>query len=221
LEPFNHNIVSAHDDGHVATGPTLASQDVAAYDPIFWFFHANWDRLWWKWQQDTNATTLATFMSTLQGSSTWLKTPFNVLPPFSETADETIDLIGQFDVNYQHPQTAAPVAKLPLAAGSFSARGAISLADATMASVRVKGISRLDIPGSFTVHLMNDGETIARSGFFQPRSCSATIRLVNRRQLRPSPLDGAAVLGAVKASLRRYAALTAPPRRPVRKARRR
>jgi hypothetical protein len=148
----------------------LASQDVAAYDPIFWFFHANWDRLWWKWQQDTNATTLATFMSTLQGSSTWLKTPFNVLPPFSETADETIDLIGQFDVNYQHPQTAAPVAKLPLAAGSFSARGAISLADATMASVRVKGISRLDIPGSFTVHLMNDGETIARSGFFQPRS---------------------------------------------------
>jgi hypothetical protein len=51
--------------------------------------------------------------------------------------------------------------------------------------------------------------------------CSATIRLVHRRQLRPSPLDGAAVLGAVKASLRRYAALPAPPRRPVRKARRR
>ena len=44
------SIVAAH-DGHLAIGGTMPMQEIAAFDPIFWFFHSNWERLWWEWQQ--------------------------------------------------------------------------------------------------------------------------------------------------------------------------
>jgi len=37
-------------------------------------------------------------------------------------------------------------------------------------SVRVKNIDRLNIPGSFVVSLLADGEPIAKRAFFQPTS---------------------------------------------------
>ena len=37
-----------------------------------------------------------------------------------------------------------------------------------LVDVRVDGINRLKIPGSFNVHLLKDGKRIATSGFFQP-----------------------------------------------------
>ncbi len=37
-------------------------------------------------------------------------------------------------------------------------------------SVRVKGIDRLSIPGSFVVNLLADGEPVAKRFFFQPSS---------------------------------------------------
>jgi hypothetical protein len=156
---FNSVIIGAHDNGHVATGETLAQQDVAAYDPIFWFFHANWDRLWWKWQQTLGATTLNGFLSTVMGSTDWLRTPpFNRLPPFSETADQPIDLSAR-SVDYEHPEAETIPDFLSQAFGSLPVGALRSLHSARKVGVRVKGLDRLNIPGSFMVHLQADGPT--------------------------------------------------------------
>ncbi|MDQ3666554.1 MAG: tyrosinase family protein [Acidobacteriota bacterium] len=176
---FNRKIIEAHDNGHVSTGPTLAQQDVASYDPIFWFFHCNLDRLWWKWQQTVSATTLAGFLSTVTGSTDWLRNaPFNSLPPFAETADQTIDLSGH-DVDYEHPTDEVTLDLVTQAFGSLPARELKRLHRAAKASVRVKGVNRLNIPGSFVVHLQADGRTISSQAFFQsrnPRACSACVK---------------------------------------------
>jgi hypothetical protein len=176
---FNADIIRAHDNGHVSTGDTIAQQDVASYDPIFWFFHANWDRLWWKWQQTMSATTLNGFLSTVEGSTDWLRfPPFNSLPPFSETADQTIDLTAH-GADYEHPAAEPPVDLAPQVFGSLPARNLKGVSSAGKASVRIKGIDRLNIPGSFTVRLQAGGTTIARQAFFQsrnPRACSACVK---------------------------------------------
>lgn len=196
---FNNGIIRAHDNGHVSIGETMSQQDVAAYDPIFWFFHANLDRLWWKWQQTLSATTLTGFLSTVRGSTDWLRTsPFNSLPPFLETADQTIDLTAH-DVDYQHPVAEAPSDFRPQAFGSLPAGALRGLHSAGKAGVRVKGIDRLNIPGSFTVHLQASGVPIASQAFFQarnPRACSACVKQgkvdidfeVDIDQLRGEPL---------------------------------
>ena len=175
-EGFNRTIWEAHDNGHMASGPTMQMQDVAAFDPMFWFFHANWDRLWWKWQQAVDATTLVKFKSTLSGPPIWLAAPFNALQPFATTAEQTID-IG--DVAYVHPPHEAPAAIAPSVVGHAMASRAFRLGAQEKISIRVKGIDRLKIPGSFTVHLRADGKTIARQGFFQPlepTTCSSCAK---------------------------------------------
>lgn len=176
---FNRDIIEAHDNGHVATGETLAQQDVAAYDPIFWFFHCNLDRLWWKWQQTLSATTLNGFLSTVTGSKDWLRnSPFNSLPPFAETANQTIDLSTR-DVGYEHPADEVTLDFQPQAFASLAARALRGLHPMDKASVRIKGIDRLNIPGSFVVRLQANGETIASQAFFQarnPRACSACVK---------------------------------------------
>jgi len=176
---FNRDIIKAHDDGHVSTGETLAQQDVAAYDPIFWFFHCNLDRLWWKWQQGLSATTLNGFLSTVTGSTDWLRnSPFNSLPPFMETADQSIDLSAH-DVDYEHPVGEITLDLQPQSFGSLPARELKGLHPADKASVLIKGINRLNIPGSFVVHLQSAGESIASQAFFQsrnPRACGACVK---------------------------------------------
>ncbi len=176
---FNSGIIRAHDNGHVSIGPTLSQQDVASYDPIFWLFHANLDRLWWKWQQTLRATTLNGFLSTVRGSTDWLKSPFNGLPPFKDTADATIDLSAKYDVDYKHPSTEKQAPLMSESFGSLPAAALHGLHSADKAEVRVKGIDRLNIPGSFVLHLQANGTTIARQAFFQsqnPRSCTACVK---------------------------------------------
>lgn len=176
---FNRDIIKAHDDGHMSIGETVSQQDVASYDPIFWFFHCNLDRLWWKWQQSMSATTLTGFLSTVRGSTDWLRTaPFNAIPPFAETADQTIDLAAS-GVDYEHPPEERLKDAVPESFGSLRARDLKRVHSAGRASVRVKGIDRLSIPGSFVVHLQRDGETIASQGFFQarnPRTCANCVK---------------------------------------------
>lgn len=168
-EGFDHWISRAHDSGHVSIGPSMSMQEVAAYDPIFWFFHCNWDRLWWKWQKSMDATNLTKFKSTLSGSPFWLDAPFHEIPPFTDTADQTIDSIGQYNVDYDQPSTDADV-RISNQRGSASAQRQVGLSSPKEVSVRVKGINRLSIPGSFIVHLMKDGTPIASNGFFQPQN---------------------------------------------------
>jgi tyrosinase len=159
--------IQAHDGGHVSIGPTMADQNVASYDPVFWFFHCNLDRLWLKWQVKVGATTLTGFTSTLSGKAGWLSAPFNALPPFTTTADETI----AFGISYDEAvASSGEEVKLGNKAGSIEAARSFSIERSAPVSVRVKDIDRLNIPGSFVVHLLADHKPIASRAFFQPKS---------------------------------------------------
>ena len=52
--------------------------------------------------------------------------------------------------------------------GSLDAARTFSIKRSSPVSVRVKGIDRLNIPGSFIVNLLADGQPIAKRFFFQP-----------------------------------------------------
>jgi tyrosinase len=157
--------IQAHDGGHVSIGPTMRDQNVASYDPVFWFFHCNLDRLWLSWQTKVGATTLTGFKSTLS-DDTWLSAPFNALPPFEETADQTI----AFGISYDTLDLGAEGVTLENTVGSVEAARSFSIKSSSPVSVRVKDIDRLAIPGSFVVNLLADGEPIAKRAFFQPRT---------------------------------------------------
>jgi hypothetical protein len=159
--------IQAHDGGHGSIGPTMRDQNVASYDPVFWFFHCNLDRLWLKWQTKVGATTLTGFKSTITGDTSWLSAPFNALPPFPTTADQTI----AFGISYEEPPTVTEEeVGLENLTGSVEAARSFKIRSSAPVSVRVKDIDRLSIPGSFAVNLLADGEPIAKRAFFQPRS---------------------------------------------------
>ncbi|MEV6979133.1 tyrosinase family protein [Kitasatospora sp. NPDC093806] len=170
--------IQAHDSGHLSIGPTMADQNVASYDPVFWFFHCNLDRLWLSWQTHVGATTLTTFLSTLAPTQNkkWLtQSPFNALKPFSVTADQTIESKVSYD---RLEPVAPPEDVLENLFGSIAATSRFAFRSASPVSVRVKGIDRLNIPGSFVVSLLADGEPIAKRGFFQPddpRLCATCV----------------------------------------------
>lgn len=189
-------IISAHDSGHGVCGETIGNQDVAAFDPMFWFFHANLDRLWWRWQQLYDGTTLNTFKNLLSGDAYWLDDPVvNKLEPFNSTSADMIDL-SAFDIDYKHPKTEViPKLSIPQS-GSILATKAFSLDSSKELSVRIKGIDRLEIPGSFDILLTADSKTIRRQTLFQsttPKQC-ATCRanaIVNHDFLvQRSEIDG-------------------------------
>ncbi|MEA2139686.1 MAG: tyrosinase [Solirubrobacteraceae bacterium] len=166
--------IQAHDSGHVSIGDWMANQDIAAFDPVFWFYHCNLDRLWLQWQRNAGAETLIGFKSTLGANTAWLSPPINGLSPFSPpaltpatTTDETIE----FGISYDD-QDLESVEELALenTTGSIDAARSFSIKSTTPVSVRVKNIDRLNIPGSFDVHLLADGKVIAKRALFQPTS---------------------------------------------------
>jgi tyrosinase len=175
--PYN-TIIAAHDAGHGSIGPTMSNQSVAAFDPIFWFFHANWDRLFWKWQQGMNATNLNGLLSTINKQTDVLSyqiftlpaletlAPFTANPPKLDTL-AIIDSENSLDVDYAEPPTAVKMSFLTKARMSASAAEKFSV-ETARANVRVEGLNRLKIPGSFKVHLLKDGERIASRFMFQP-----------------------------------------------------
>jgi tyrosinase len=177
----NNTIISAHDSGHGSIGPTMADQNVAAFDPVFWFFHANWDRLFWQWQTEMNATILRGLMTTIESSAS--KAIFSVpvlesMVPFKLKTVDIVDSVSNLDVDYQPPQAGAvamKVAKLQeaaLAAKPFRVK-------TDMVNVRVRGINRLKIPGGFSVHLLKDDKPIASRFFFQPTEVEKCESCVN------------------------------------------
>jgi tyrosinase len=48
---FNSLMEEASDGFRGWVGGHMNDNDYAAYDPMFWFHHANVDRIWWQWQQ--------------------------------------------------------------------------------------------------------------------------------------------------------------------------
>ncbi len=159
---FQQPIIYAHDDGHNSVGPTMQDQNVAAFDPIFWFFHCNWERLFLSWQTLVGGTTLPSFKSTLDGDLVWLDLP---LDPWRATS---ADVVAEPDIAYD--QLATGVEALQDKRGSVEAIRSFTIAPSSRVSVRVKDINRMNIPGSFIVKLLADGEEVARQSFFQPRT---------------------------------------------------
>jgi hypothetical protein len=158
---FEYYLVQGHDNAHDRGGPTLADPLVASYDPIFWFFHCNWDRVWASWQRNANATTIQGFTSTLSGDTEWLKLPLDPWPGDSTTT------VSEPDVAYDE-LIEAGTDTLHAKLGSVDAARSFSLAANRKVAIRVKDINRLEIPGTFAVLLLADGEQIARQAFFQP-----------------------------------------------------
>lgn len=177
---FQQLSIQAHDGGHNSIGPIMADQNVAAFDPVFWFYHCNIDRLFWQWQQTVGATTLNGFESTLAGDIGWLSPPFNVVQPWGTTIAASLDL----GIGYEVPAAVEEEAVLENKVGNVDAARSFSIKSETPVSVRVKDIDRLAIPGSFDVILLADGEEISRRGFFQPtrpHECETCVKnaLVN------------------------------------------
>ncbi len=163
-------IEAAHDAGHGACGATLSVPDAAAFDPLFWFFHANWDRLWWEWQQAMRATTVWSFRSTITGSTLFLEPPLNGLSPFTLTTDAVVDLTA-LGIGYTLPAAEGPSATPTLDRARFGSRSVatgLRVGRGRLVSVRLKGVNRLAIPGSFRAILRAEGQELARRTFFQP-----------------------------------------------------
>ena len=166
-------IEAAHDAGHGAVGETLSNADAASFDPIFWFFHSNWDRLWWEWQQRMRATTFWTFRSTIRGDTTFLEAPFDDLKPFSLTSGATIDL-RNLGISYELQRDTEIPSLMGSGFGSLEASRSIAVRAQPTVSVRLKGINRTKLPGSFRAELFADGERIGQRVFFQstqPLTC--------------------------------------------------
>jgi tyrosinase len=164
---YQDESIAAHDGGHLSIGPTMADQDIASYDPIFWFFHCNLDRHFLKWQGKIGAGTLAGFKSTLQGNIDWLTPGFNLLNPFPTTADQAIE----FGIAYEEPpeEESVAMAAFENKVGSVEATRTFTIPRSPDVSVMVKDIDRLSIPGSFVVQLLADGKPVAERAFFQPK----------------------------------------------------
>jgi tyrosinase len=165
-EQFNRTFWGAHDSGHDSCGPTMSNQDISAFDPVFWFYHCNLDRVWLQWQRSVGATTLAGFKSHCQGSTAWLDVAvLGVLPPFDGHAADTINVP---DVDYQPPRAGAMVMSFENKTGNIAAAKRFRIDSGEPLSIRVKDINRAGIPGTFVVHLLADGKEVARQAFFQP-----------------------------------------------------
>ncbi len=177
-ERFAQFIEAAHDNGHVSIGPSMERPDVAAFEPIFWFFHCNWERMWWAWQKRHSAESLTAFRSTISNpDQSWLDTsPFNDLEPFGVTADQTIDTSPYA---YEEAANSLFHAEAVMKSGNVPIDRAFRLGVSPKLSVRVKGIERLRIKGSFVVHLLADGAVVARQAFFQahsPEKCPNCVK---------------------------------------------
>ncbi len=175
----NNTIISAHDGGHGSIGPTMANPAAASFDPVFWFFHANWDRLWWQWQVKVQATDLNGLLTTINKTTDQLSyqiftvAPLQTLTPFTAgplglNTVKVIDSIGSLGVDYGPPAAPAPPLALALKTSRAVSVGREVSLDPQRATVSVTGLNRIKIPGSFAVHLMKDGRQIASRFMFQP-----------------------------------------------------
>ncbi len=182
-----HNgIIRAHDLGHGLCGTdpvtgeinrSLAVPNLAAFDPLFWFFHCNWDRLWWRWQKQVGATSVPEFKAladTEDDPANWIDDPIvSMLQPFGIFTKDVINSAA-WNIDYTTPESELAIQSMVFAAGNAKAHAGARILDANNVSVRIKGINRLAIPGSFDIALLADGREIAKTYIFQsdtPQFC--------------------------------------------------
>lgn len=173
------SVVAAHDNGHGAMGGSQLNSGVASFDPIFWFFHCYWDRLWWEWQMAVQATTYWKFRSTILDSTLFLDRGFDDLEPFGVTVRDVIDS-HELDVGYSRPKKPLIASFEERSSGSLEASSRIRFSKEAKTSIRVKGINRMNIPGGFETILKADGKIVGRRYFFQsnnPKECATCEKL--------------------------------------------
>jgi len=214
---FGHDgIIRAHDLGHGLCGTdtvtdisagtvnrSLAQPNFAAFDPLFWFFHCNWDRLWWRWQTQAGATTVETFKTLAESAedpTTWIDDPvISMLQPFGVFTKDMIDCRA-WNIDYTAPAGERPIESVVERFGSTFAARRPRIADTNTVSIRIKGINRLAIPGSFDVELLADEDVIATTYIFQsdtPHLCPSCTKsgrfsvdfLVDAAQIAERRLD--------------------------------
>ena len=187
----NDTLIAGHDNGHNDIGATMGDQSVAAFDPIFWFFHNNWDRVFWEWQKQTHATTQSGILSRISEDQASYDTftdpvaaqlsPFTAMDPRLNAKD--LVNLKEWDIDYAPPATVTALRTTAPAAGFKTLHAAESFSmDSTMVHVRVNGVNRLRIPGSFRINLMNDDKVVGTSTFFQPsnvKQCATCIKNPN------------------------------------------
>ena len=177
LPPFSNNIIGAHNTGHGICGDTLAVPNTAAFDPLFWFFHCNWDRLWWQWQRNAGVQRLSEFkdlMARTGEDAAWLDDPvIGLIEPFGILSELTIDSI-ELGVDYELPSAPEDMSMFNVwTAGRAAAERAI-LAPTPKVMVRLEGFERLGIPGSVLIELLAGDQIVASNYIFQstvPENC--------------------------------------------------
>ncbi len=177
-------LMHAHDVIHNINGKTTANQDVTGFEPVFWLFHSFWDRVMWQWQKLHNTTTVENFKKNVaaSGDSTdWIDgAGLSIMDPFTETLgltlDQTINL-HDMGINYVEPPlpltqaadfSTAEMSTLRSINKGQSTRSEFQLSNISDVSLRVKGVDRLKIPGSFTVSLYVGEELLQEKFFLQP-----------------------------------------------------
>jgi len=180
----SESLMHAHDMIHNSNGPTTANQDVTGFEPVFWLFHANWDRMMWQWQKLQNTTTLENFKENVKscGDSTdWIDgTGLNIIDPFTQTLGLTVDqTINIHDMGVNYVDSPLPLTtpenfstnEIALHRNAFkgkSKKNEFTISNLSHVSLRVKDINRLKIPGSFTVSLYVGTELLQTRFFLQP-----------------------------------------------------
>ena len=174
--------IQAHDGGHSSIGSTMARQEVAAFDPHFWLFHCNLDRLWWRWQEAVGATTLKGFKSTVTGDQTWLDgpAPLNGLEPFKTSSAESLDL----GIAYQDTALEREAMSFENVSGNVLAGRTFTIRSSTPGSVLVNIDFRLDAEQlldrtlSVEIEVPSQGEMGARFPLSSAGSPTVNARLL-------------------------------------------
>ena len=100
------------------------------------------------------------------------------MDPFATTSDQAIE----FGIAYEEPaeEESVAMAAFENRVGSLEATRTFTIPRSPDVSVMVKDIDRLNIPGSFVVQLLANGEPVAERAFFQPetpRDCATCRKL--------------------------------------------
>lgn len=177
LPPFSNNIIGAHNTGHGICGDTLAIPNTAAFDPLFWFFHCNWDRLWWQWQRNARVQRLSEFkdlMARTGEDAAWLDDPvIGLIEPFGILSELTIDSI-QLGVDYVLPPALDDMLMFNVWTAGRSTAERVVMAKTPKVMVRLEDFQRLGIPGSVLIELLAEDQVVATSYIFQstvPENC--------------------------------------------------
>jgi tyrosinase len=110
-----HGLVGGGDPQNQQLPGLMSDPDTAGLDPIFWFHHANIDRLWEVWRQNPTTHVNATDLNWIKGPGNFGERIFSMpMPdgnPWDYTPGDMTDL-GQLAYNYDDLSPAAAPAQL-------------------------------------------------------------------------------------------------------------